>query len=111
MTQTGFDFTAGEALKESGMAAVLASADVANFSWTDYALSLLGGFARSGVREFSSDDFRAHYIGTLPDPPNANSFGALFNRAAKSGIIRHVGYVKSCRSAAHRRVVGVWCAA
>jgi hypothetical protein len=110
MTQTSLDFTAGEALKEAGMSVVLANADVVNFNWTDYALSLLGGFAKS-VEKFSSDEFRAHFVDRLPDPPSPNAFGALFNRAAKAGIIRHVGYAKSCRAAAHRRVVGVWCAA
>lgn len=107
MTQMGLDFTAGESLKEMGMSSVLASADAANFNWTDYALSLLEYFAKS-VRQFSSDEFRAHFVNHLPEPPHPNAFGALFNRAAKAGIIRHVGYIKSVRASAHRRVVGVW---
>lgn len=107
MTQMGLDFTAGESLKESGISAVLASADAANFNWTDYALSLLEYFAKS-VREFSSDEFRAHFVNQLPEPVHCNAYGALFSVAAKRGIIKHIGYVKSKRTSAHARIVSLW---
>lgn len=107
MTRIGLDFSAGESLKESGISAVLASVDATDSSWTGHALSLLEYFAKS-VREFSSDEFRAHFVNQLSEPSHYNAYGALFSVAAKRGIIKHIGYVKSKRAPAHSRVVGVW---
>ena len=106
MTQPGFDFS-GEQLKEQGAAAAVVHADGVHLEWSDYAISLLEEFAR-GRETFSSDDFRQQVAGVLPDPPSLNAFGGLFISASRSGIIEHVGYVKSQRASAHSRVVGLW---
>lgn len=110
MVQTSFDFKQGQELKSAGCAAVLASAERSTKGWVDSALSVLESFARSRQR-FTSDDFRAFAAGVLPDPPHHNTIGALFSAAAKLKLIRHSGYAKAQRAAAHRRVVGVWEAA
>jgi len=106
VTQQGFDFS-GEQLKEQGAEAAVLHADGVHLKWSDYAISLLEGFAR-GRAPFSSDDFRKHVAGVLPDPPCLNAIGGLFIRASRSGILEHVGYVKSHRRSAHSRVVGLW---
>lgn len=110
MVQSSFDFSEGEMLKEAGCTAVLAGAEREIRGWVDSALSVLESFARTRER-FTSDDFRVFAAGILPDPPNHNSFGALFSAAAKLKLIRLSGYAKAARAAAHRRVVGVWEAA
>jgi hypothetical protein len=97
----------GETLKQNGMAAALQSADKTIPRWTDHALVLLNEYAR-GKKQITSDGFRAECKGLLPDPPSLNSFGALFSRAAKAGIIEQVGFVKSRRPSAHSRVLGLW---
>lgn len=100
----------GQILKEDGMAAALHSADRALPRWTDQAMACLNEYARGQYR-FTSDGFREKYKDVLPDPPSFNCFGALFNKAARDGVIVQVGYVKSRRASAHKRVVGLWQAA
>jgi hypothetical protein len=110
MTQTAFDFERGLELRDAGCAATLAHAERDTPDWLACALSILRSFAKDRV-EFTSDDFRAFARGILPDPPHHNAFGALFNNAAKAGVIQRVGYARARRDVAHGRVLGVWAAA
>lgn len=110
MVQTVFDFNRGLELRDAGCAAVLAGAERDTPDWVSSALSILESFAK-GKERFTSDDFRAFAAGILPDPPHYNAFGALFNAAAKAGMIQRVGFTKARRAPAHGRVLGVWAAA
>lgn len=86
-------------------------ADRANKEWraiTMRAIQFLAG--RGG--EFTADDVWAliEPLGVSTHEPNA--MGAMFNQAAREGIIESDGmYRPSCRRKAHRRMVRVWRAA
>lgn len=102
-----YDLKHGLELRDVGATASLAHADQVVPNWVDCAFSILETFARDRI-QFSSDDFRAFAAGILPEPPHHNSYGALFIKASKSGIIRANGYVKARRLSAHARVIMLW---
>ncbi len=57
--------------------------------------------------EFSSDDVR-DIVGDPPRGVSTNLTGALFNVAAKAGLIQHVGYMISARVKGHGNLVRTW---
>lgn len=57
--------------------------------------------------EFSSDDVR-RIVGDPPPSVSTNVTGALFNAAAKAGIIRQAGTTISARVIGHGNLVRTW---
>lgn len=89
--------------REQGMAAVEAHSDA------EYRYRLIGAIevlAASG-REFTADEAR-RIAGDPPETTHPNIAGALFNAAAKTGIIRMVGYGTSERPRGHGNTVRIW---
>ncbi len=61
----------------------------------------------AGGETFCADDARL----MAGDPPAAyspNLVGALFNHAAKAGLIRTVGFTRSARVKGHQNLVRLW---
>jgi hypothetical protein len=99
--------TLGEHLKERGIGIVL----MASEPWSIKAARALRDFSRSTAGSFTSDDFRQHCAENgIPNPRHENAWGGIFNRCAKKGDIRRIGYVKSTRGPAHARPVTEWAA-
>jgi len=71
--------------------------------WSESALEELERLAGSS-QDFTADDLVAE-VGA-PDSPGA--VGAAFSKAAKSGLIRTVGYATSRRVGRHGGLVRVW---
>lgn len=92
MMQTAIDF---EAAREAGYAGARASAehaDAVSPGWTERAYQALCAFARQ-VRSFTSFDFRCSVESQgLEKPPTDKAYGAVFQRAARAGVIRKAGY-------------------
>lgn len=90
--QTAIDFDAARAAAEAGAQAAAAHADAVAPGWTDRAYQALCAFARQ-ARSFTSFDFR-RAIGSLglEKPPTDKAYGAVFQRAARAGVIRKAGY-------------------
>lgn len=91
----------GQTLRDEGIALVEENTDDA---WNDEVDSVIETLANSRD-SFTSDDVWAN-VSFLPH--HNSSMGAAFNRAAKSGLIKKVGWVESRRPSAHARVVRVW---
>lgn len=72
-------------------------------NWADAAFEELERLAAGG-HDFCADDLVAE-VGQ-PDSPGA--VGAAFSSAAKSGLIRHLGYTTSRRVSRHGGLVRVW---
>lgn len=93
--------TAGEQLALVGMGL---ARDAASDAWKDRWNQAIAALARTG-EEFTADDVRK-IAGAPTDHENAA--GALFNGAARRGLIRRVGYRKSARDVLHAHPIAVW---
>lgn len=98
MTQTEFLNDRGELMKSEGIAVV---ADH-NETWLARALVEIQSVLRV-KGEVTSDDLR-----TLPTPGHPNAIGAVFNVAARQGLIVRDGFRKSKAPSCHGRYVSVW---
>jgi hypothetical protein len=94
----------GQELKEAGIAVVNAS----NEPWKNRIIDLIEQCVKVGtitscqVRKVA----QAQGIG---NPSHPNAWGAVFNAAARKGIIKKTGqYVKSRFEKSHSAVVAVW---
>jgi predicted deacylase len=100
------EYAAAEAARDRGVAKVLGN----NGKWSDGAMSALQYFAGACGRAFTTEEFRRAALVDAPAHPNA--WGALFNGAAKRGIIRQVGWSRPSNVKSHASVVMTWeCAA
>ncbi len=91
----------GYTLKEKGCSKVI---DNTPDDWKDAALAIIKAMASSGMT-FHAEDVR----GLVGDPPNhPNAFGAVFNAAAKTGLIIRIGDVIAKRDNAHARRISLY---
>jgi hypothetical protein len=91
----------GYTLKEKGCSKVI---DNTPDDWKDAALAIIKAMASSGMT-FHAEDVR----GLVGDPPNhPNAFGAIFNVAAKTGLIIRIGDVMAKRDNAHARRISLY---
>jgi len=100
------EYAAQEALRQRdlGIDRVLYASD------TEYRDRLLGAIEILAIHgdPFTADDARA-IAGDPPADVHPNLAGAVFNAAAKAGIIRFVGeYALSTRVIGHRNLIRVW---
>jgi len=61
----------------------------------------------AGGETFCADDARL-MAGDPPAACSTNLVGALFNHAAKAGLIRTVGFTRSARVVGHSNTVRMW---
>lgn len=104
-----FDADAGAKLRDAGMQRAIDHADrVHGGTWAENAYSLLLSYA-SGRSEFLAEDYRAAAIAAgLPTPPDLRAFGAVMVRAARSGVIRRIGFGTVKNKRAHRSICTIW---
>ncbi len=89
--------------REVGMASVIRNADEAYSQRFFHAIEIL---AASGVG-FTADAAR-DLAGDPPSTTSPNVAGAIFNAAAKAGLIEAVGYSRSGRVIGHANTVRLW---
>jgi hypothetical protein len=89
-----------ERLKAEGMARAAGAVDADWRARADRAIVQLA----IGGQPFTAEEVRQ--IAGDPDRPNA--FGAVFNTAARRGLIRKVDYQLATRKSRHRNLVTVW---
>ena len=102
--QLGLDFHASQRAAQAGMTSALPPRD------DPWAMSFERAVCRlaSTGREFSADDV-FQMVGAPSDERRAKAApGALMNRMAKLGVIRHVGYTKSARPQSHNNLLRTW---
>lgn len=92
-----FDFTAARAARDAGMTQALEHAERVNDEWPDMAYAFLCRYAR-GHAEFISETLTNEAIRMgYGSPADARSWGSLFAKAARAGVIQRIGYGVSQR--------------
>ena len=92
MSAQPIDLYAARIARDAGMSAALSHADRVTDGWAEIAAAALLVFARTHAR-FTAYDFRqAYHAAGKPAPPTDKAFGAVFQRAARDGVIERVGY-------------------
>lgn len=97
MNQVTFDLDAARAARDAGMAQAAQHAEDLQPKWGDLALARIRAYAAMHAEFISEDctDWAASQGFTSPADPRA--WGAPFQKAARLGIIRKVGYGVSQR--------------
>lgn len=94
----------GKQLKDGGTRLVSDN----NKAWIDAVFSQLESLCIY-YDEFTADDLRVVCaLRGLSEPGHRNAWGAVFARAAREKLIRHVRYQRSDNPTSRSRVVAVW---
>lgn len=82
-----------ESKAADGISRSVDHADRKEPNWSDRALEILASYARCCPGQFMAEDVRDNSDRAgLPKPPDPRAWGAVFQRARKSGLIEMVGY-------------------
>lgn len=102
-------FTA-EQLRDAGMALALEHADAKIPKWGDMCYELLKQYLVITSGTFLTEYFRpwAESIKGLPAPPTPKAYGPVMNRAARAGIIKHLGYAPTSNPKGHKHPSSIW---
>lgn len=108
MTQPQLDITFARKARDKGIAKASQSAEEVSPGWNVRLYELFKEFLCGRKTEFLAEDFRVSVIGKIDLPRSNRSFGGLFMKAARQGIIRRVGYAPVKNWKAHRCMASVW---
>ena len=101
------DLFEGMQLRDLGIKQSESHANEVEQNWSEKAYSFLVNFCRSH-RVFMAEDIRDSSIGIVPEPPSQRAWGAIFVKAAKSGLIKRVGYGQVKNPKAHCTPAAIW---
>lgn len=109
MNQIELTFS-GKELARAGAKLALNHAEEVHENWGAEACDYLEIFLRVHPgREFMAEEVREYaYKRGLPLPPSERSWGAVFQRAQKAGIIRWCGNRQVKNRKAHAATAAVW---
>jgi hypothetical protein len=108
-TESNWDRNAGKSGRDAGMARVTASADDAHTNWSATAYLVLRAFVRRREHAFTAENVRAFATEKgLPEANDQRAWGSIFQRAAKEGLIRKLGYRQAEGRACHMHPVTLW---
>lgn len=99
--QLAIDFAAeAKRAAEDGMERAASRAERTTPGWRDEALALLVRFAALDAGgPFLGEEARAFaYTSGLPKPPDERAWGAIFNAAARRGLIARAGFAPATSS-------------
>lgn len=93
--------------RDEGIAAAADHADRINPKWQDLAYAALCAYAEHHPT-FTIEQLRRDLNGTLVDPPSLRAWGAVAQRAQRSGIVRHDSWTEADDPAVHCNTIRVW---
>lgn len=103
------------AARDTGIQQAAQHADEVNPNWGDQAFEVLQLFVagkRGTPNTFTSEQVRSSILAAgLPPPPHLRAWGAVFQRAARAGLIVKVGITESKATHCHCSHVAAWRAA
>ena len=99
------------AARDAGIGLAADHANAVEPRWTDRAYENLVAFCHASPgKSFTSEDVRdyAHNGRGLPEPAHRRAWGAVFQRAARVGLIHKAGINESRAAHCHCSHVGQW---
>lgn len=93
--------------RDNGIATASNHADRIDPTWRERAYNALVEHAKTHPT-FTIEQLRAAAGPTLEDPPSLRAWGGVAQRAQKSGILEHHGWIPSENPACHTGEVRVW---
>jgi hypothetical protein len=103
---------AGNMLRDAGMRQAVDHADRENNGWSDEAYGLLQNWIINQGKgsTFKLEDFRLYCEkrALIDSPPDDRAYGHIVTRAAKAGLIKNAGFIKSENPVAHRGPRTLW---
>jgi len=100
------DRARAERLRDAGIARASKSADGAVPGWHDVAFNFLADFCRAHQSFISEDVSAASKLTNFPQPATDRSWGAIYKRACREGLIVQDGSGRSNRR--HRSICPRW---
>jgi len=97
----------GNDLRDRGMQQAVEHADKTSTGWSDVAYAFLVEYLATH-REFMTEDARLASHGIVPEPPSKRAWGSVIIRAAKSGLIKRIGFRNVKNAKAHSTPAAVW---
>ena len=84
-------------------------------AWVDLAFDVLADYLTKPphcTRGFTAEDVREYAHGScgIPEPPSLRSWGAVFQRAAREGLIARAGVTEARAARVHCSIISVWSA-
>lgn len=101
------DFETGAQLRDMGIDRAVTHANEATPSWSDQAFDFLTRYI-TDASEFMAEDVRLAAKGIVPEPPSLRAWGSVMMKAAKSGLIKRVGYRSVSNPLAHATPAAIW---
>jgi hypothetical protein len=103
-----FNYSDTQRLADVGMQAAIDHADDVQQGWSERAFAMLEAYARTHP-EFMTEEARvwAHEQG-LPQPPDKRAWGAVAQRAARTGVLGLLRYQKTRIPPAHATPRPLW---
>lgn len=96
----------GDNAKDEGIDRVLSKEEV-HTNWISSIRNLIAGYPPG--KEFGSDDVRIDAAkARIADPHHPNCWGGVFQRAAKSGLIKRIGNKNNRLTVTHSHEIKVW---
>lgn len=103
------------AARDSGIQQAAQHAEEVVPKWGDRAYSMLLDYLTKPpqfTRAFTAEDVREHAQRlSLPEPPHLRAWGAVFQRAARAGLIEKDGVTEARAKHVHCAIITVWRAA
>lgn len=104
--QTQLSF--GQQARDKGIEKAITNADRVSPSWSVRAYEFFKTFVRMQNESFRIEEFRDWVEDKIENPPSLRAYGAITMKAARKGIIKHVGYAKVTNVRAHQANCAVW---
>lgn len=105
---TQLDIFQARQSRDKGMTKAINHADEVSPGWGEVAYDYFKTFVSRQHEPFKIEDFREWVKDFIPAPPSLRSYGVVTMKAARKGLITHVGYAKVKNARAHMANCAVW---
>lgn len=97
----------GAELRDNGITAALENADRQICNWSYHAYQFLLEYTKAN-KQFMAEDVRNASIGIIETPPSSRAWGGILVKAAKSGLIKRIGFKNVKNAKAHCTPATLW---
>lgn len=108
MTHQQMNISFAQQARDQGITKAITNADRVHNSWSERCYEYFKTFVRMQKGSFRIEEFRDWVENKIEKPPSLRAYGAITMKAARKGVIQHVGYAKVTNVRAHQANCAVW---